>query len=122
VSLANLNNDQLHVYAAYCAAAEAVLKTRLPVHVVDEGRRYRLNVHRKLVQVFSKRSTEWQLADALSPLLSNTVAVVFVDFAGKEPQYYVMPGHWLKADVARRYRAELARRARVLPNFAAGTT
>ncbi|MDX8141604.1 hypothetical protein SK854_05735 [Lentzea sp. BCCO 10_0061] len=65
MSLSKLNNDRLHVYAAYCAAAEAVLKRRLPVHVVDEGRRYRLNVYGKLVQVFSKRSTEWQLADAL---------------------------------------------------------
>ena len=50
-------------------------------------------------------------------LVSNTVAVVFVDFAGKTPQYFVMPGHWLKEDVARRYRAELARKGESAPKL-----
>jgi hypothetical protein len=115
VSLAKLNNDQLHAYAAHCAAAEAVLRTRLSVRVVDEGRRYRLKVHGKLVQVFSKRSTEWQLTGAPSPLVSSTVAVVLVDFAAKEPQYYVVPAQTLKEDVDRRYQADLARKGERAP-------
>ncbi|KJK35948.1 hypothetical protein UK23_42530 [Lentzea aerocolonigenes] len=115
MSLAKLNNDQLHAYAAYCAAAEAVLRTRLSVRVVDEGRRYRLNVYGKLVQVFSKRSTEWQLTGAPSPLVSNTVAVVFVDFAGKEPEFYVVPARTLKEDVDRRYQADLVRKGERAP-------
>lgn len=121
VSLARLSNGQLHAYAAYCAAAEAVLKTRLSVRVVDQDRRCRLNVYGKLVQMFSKRSTEWQLTGAPSPLVSNAVAVVFVDFAGKEPRYYVVPAQTLKEDVDRRYKADLAAKADVRPSWGVAT-
>ena len=117
MDIKKLNNDQLHAYGVYSVAAETVLRTRRPVNVVNEGRRYRLNVYGKLVQVFTKRSTEWQLTDALSPLAPNTAAVVFLDFAGGPPRYYVVQASWLKDDVKQRYRAELERKGERAPIF-----
>lgn len=44
------------------------------------------------MQVFGKRSSEWQLSDALKPLSPDTVAVVFVDLEGDQPEFYPVTG------------------------------
>ncbi|SFR05186.1 hypothetical protein SAMN04488564_102714 [Lentzea waywayandensis] len=108
-SLTKLSNDQVHAYAVYCAAAEAIRKTMLPVEVRSEPRRYRLKVGGRLVQVFGKRSDEWQLSDALKPLAPDTDAVVFVDLEGEHPEFYPVPADWFRHDVERRYTEYLAR-------------
>jgi hypothetical protein len=109
VSLAKLNNDQVHAVAAFTSAAEAVIQTRRPVEVKPEERRYRLVVDGKLVQVFSRRSGDWQLTDATQPLVPDTDAVVFVDFSVEPTQFYPVPAAWFREDVAKRYAAHLAR-------------
>lgn len=107
--LKQLNNDQVHAYAVYCAAAEAVRTTLLPVEVLTEPRRYRLKVGGALVQVFGKRSGEWQLSDALKPLSPDTDAVVFVDLESEQPEFYPVPGNWFRQDVDKRHTEYLAR-------------
>ena len=109
MSLAKLNNDQVHAVAAFTSAAEAVIQTRRPVEVKPEERRYRLVVDGKLVQVFSRRSGDWQLTDATQPLVPETDAVVFVDFSVEPTQFYPVPAAWFREDVAKRYAAHLAR-------------
>jgi len=109
VNLAKLNNDQVHAVAAFTSAAEAVIQTRRPVEVKPEERRYRLVVDSKLVQVFSRRSGDWQLNDATQPLVHDTDAVVFVDFSDEPTQFYPVPAAWFREDVAKRYAAHLAR-------------
>lgn len=73
LSLTELSNDQIHAVAAYLVVAEAIVRTRLPVDVQPEGRRYRVRVGRSavLVQVFSPRSGDWQL-DIKNPLAPDT--------------------------------------------------
>ena len=109
MSLAKLNNDQVHAVAAFTSAAEAVIQTRRPVEVKPEERRYRLVVDGKLVQVFTRRSGDWQLTDATQPLVPDTDAVVFVDFSVEPTQFYPVPAAWFREDVAKRYAAHLAR-------------
>lgn len=109
MSLAKLNNDQVHAVAAFTSAAEAVIQTRRPVEVKPEERRYRLVVDGKLVQVFSRRSGDWQLTDATQPLVPDTDAVVFVDFSVELTQFYPVPAAWFREDVAKRYAAHLDR-------------
>lgn len=109
MSLAELNNDQVHAVAAFTTAAEAVIRTRRPVEVKSEERRYRLVVDGKLVQVLSRRSGGWQLADVTQPLAPGTDVVVFVDFAVVPTQFYPVPAAWFRKDVADRYAAHLDR-------------
>ena len=88
---------------------DAVRWARRPVEVKPEERRYRLVVDGKLVQVFSRRSGDWQLTDATQPLVPDTDAVVFVDFSVEPTQFYPVPAAWFREDVAKRYAAHLAR-------------
>ena len=102
----DLNNAQVHQVGIYMTAAEAVLK-RCKVKVVAEGRRLRLRVNGKIVQVFTRRSGDWQ-ANAIQPISDDTEAVVFLDLAMDEPKFYVTPGKWLRDDVGTHYGDYLA--------------
>jgi hypothetical protein len=106
MTLAKLSNDQVHYVACLLAAAEGTSRLREIVHVRDHGRRYRLELDSRRVQVFSCRSVGWQLR-ASRPLADDTFAVVLVDLSQNPPNFYPVPGEWLKADVASRYSAYL---------------
>lgn len=110
MSLSSLNNDQVHAVAVHLASAEAIIHTALAVDMRSEGRRYRIRVGRDAapVQVFSRRSGDWQL-DAQHPLASDTEAVVFVDFAVSPPEFYVVPAKEVRDDVRKRYEDFLER-------------
>ncbi|ROP37435.1 hypothetical protein [Saccharothrix texasensis] len=110
MSLAKLkNNDQVHAYAVYRAAAEAMAQTGVTVEVKSEPGRYRLKVASRLVQVISRRSGDWQIKDAYKPLAPDTDVVIFVDLEGEEPTYYPVPGDWFRHDLAKRYAAYMAK-------------
>lgn len=110
MNLSGLSNDQVHAVAVHLASAEAIIHTRLAVDMRSEGRRYRIRVGRDAtpVQVFSRRSGDWQL-DAKQPLVADTEAVVFVDFASSQPEFYVVPAAEVRDDVRKRYEAFLER-------------
>ncbi len=110
MDLSELNNDQVHAVAVHLASAEAIIHTQLAVDMRSEGRRYRIRVGRDAtpVQVFSRRSGDWQL-DAEQPLVSDTEAVVFVDFASSPPEFYVVPATEVRDDVRKRYEEFLER-------------
>ncbi|WP_158841174.1 hypothetical protein [Saccharothrix deserti] len=108
MSLAELTNDQVHAYAVYRTAAEAMVKTGLTIELRKEPRRYRLKVGGLLVQVFGRRSGDWQITDAYKPLSPDTNAVVFVDLEGEEPAYYPVPGDWFRDNVEKRYAEYMA--------------
>lgn len=98
----HLNNDQVHQVGIYIAATEAVLHQHR-VEVVPEERRYRLRVNGLLVQVFTRRSGDWQTS-ADQPVAEDTDGVVFLDLGSAEPSFYVTPADWLREDVAKHYR------------------
>ena len=102
----DLNNDQLHQAGIYLTAAEAVVRKH-KVEVIAEDRRFRLKLGDKLVQVFTRRSGDWQ-PNALHPIADDTDGVVFLDLAGDAPQFYVTTGDWLRDDVEKHHGAYLA--------------
>jgi hypothetical protein len=110
LSLNELSNDQIHAVATHLVVAEVIVQTRLPVDVQPEGRRYRVRVGRSaaLVQVFSRRSGDWQL-DIKNPLAPDTQAAVFVDFARSPAEFYIVPADELRDDVRMRYEEYVGR-------------
>ena len=76
-----------------------------------EERRFRLRVNGKNVQVFTRRSGDWQ-PNAMQPISDDTDGVGFLDLAMDEPQFYVTPGEWLYDDVATHYSDYLAAHGR----------
>lgn len=105
MNLPALNNDQVHAVAAHLAVAEAIMRTRLPADVKPEARRYRLRLDGKLAQVISRRTGDWQVADATRPLADDTDLLVLVDFIPETPEFYVIPADWFCQDVERRFAA-----------------
>lgn len=110
LSLIELSNDQIHAVAAHLVVAEAIIQTRLPVDAWPEGRRYRVRVGRSAmpVQVFSRRSGDWQL-DIKNPLAPDTQAVVLVDFSEAPTGFYIVPADQLRDDVRTRYEEYVGR-------------
>lgn len=102
MSLAVLNNDQVHHMSCLLAGAEAILQLRQHVEVCADGRRYRLFLNDKKIQVLSRRTRDWQ-PRASEPLASDTFAVVLVDLATSPTTFYPIPGSWFREDIARRY-------------------
>lgn len=102
----DLNNDQVHQAGIYITAAEAVLQ-ECKVEVIAEDRRFRLRLNGKLVQVFTRRSGDWQ-PNALQPIADDTDGVVFLDLAADVPQFYVTSGEWLRDDVEKHHGDYLA--------------
>ncbi|GAB3420134.1 hypothetical protein GCM10027569_48030 [Flindersiella endophytica] len=71
--------------------------------VIDEGRRYRLRVNGRLVQVMSQRAGDWQVTDFKRPFADDTTAVILVDLGNDVPDFYVAAADWLSADIERRH-------------------
>ncbi len=109
------NNDHKHTFATYRTAAEVSL--RFPkVQVVNEGRSWRLYLGDQKVQVFARFVGDWQVSDWRRPFYEDTTTVIYVDYHGDEPQFFIMPAAWMTAKIKNVYEEWLAKHGGVRPN------
>ena len=59
------------------------------------------------IGVRSRRSGEWPIRDYQREVPSGTVAVVYVDYTDRKPEYYIMPADELREILNEHYHAHL---------------
>jgi hypothetical protein len=114
VDISSLNTHQVHEFARFHAAAAAIANGSHQVKV--SGPQTRLIVDRRIVQVIARRApgSPWHVS-AVSPVVPDAVAVIFVDLTGDAPDFYIAPAKWVRDDVLRRFVAWLESKGGVRP-------
>lgn len=89
----DMQTDRLNRAAVYLAAAEATVQTTFPVAVLDDQRRYLLQVNGKPARVFTRRtaSADRPMVLASTQNADGVHAVVFVDLSSMHVKFYVVP-------------------------------
>lgn len=107
LGLQRLDNQRVHAFARYTAAAAALANGYRDVHVV--GPQTRLIIDDHIVQVIARRrpGSPWQFT--LNRIVVNdAVAVILVDLTGSHPDFYIAPAQWVRDEVQRRHDEWLA--------------
>jgi hypothetical protein len=92
MEIADLKPDRVHQVAVYLAAAEAALRTRHHITVVEEERRFRLEIGGNLARVFTRRTAqERPMRRGTQQDTDGAQALVFVDLSSDIPAFYVTP-------------------------------
>ena len=92
MEISGLSTDRLHEFAVYLAAAEAARRTPHRIEVVEEGRRFRLEINGKLARVFARRTAqERPMRLGTKQDTGGAHALVFVDLSSDVPAFYVTP-------------------------------
>ena len=92
MEISGLSTDRLHEFAVYLAAAEAARRTPHRIEVVEEGRRFRLEINGKLARVFARRTAqERPMRLGTKQDTEGAHALVFVDLSSDVPAFYVTP-------------------------------
>ncbi|XVS61867.1 hypothetical protein ACQPYE_26725 [Actinosynnema sp. CA-299493] len=88
----DLNTDRLNEAACYFAAGEAARRTRHPIALHEDGRRWLLIINGHRARVFARRTAAARpMRRGTGQDATDAHSLVFVDLSEPTPRFYITP-------------------------------